>query len=188
MDIKRVLDTSYHNALRALAMGTSAAALARARERVFVKALAAQLLASCGDENARVFHAYSQDWQAVFGASAPPGEIRVCRMDSAEISRRQAHTIDFVAETVWLAAIDFTRDLASALQAVNRLKGGAARNKLLALARSEHSDIARLGRLQQPFAGENHFLALLPHPSQWDEAHEAPALWRLADGEWLALA
>ncbi|MCY4465550.1 MAG: hypothetical protein OXE46_08440 [Chloroflexi bacterium] len=188
MDIKRVLDTSYHDALRALVMGTSAAALARARERVFVKALAAQLLAGCADESARVFHAYASDWQAVFGADGLPGDICVCRMARAETSGRQPQTFQFASEALWLAAIDFTVETAGALRAVNRLNIGAAPNKLLVLARSERGDAALLDMLKQPFAGETHFLALLPHPSKWDEPHDAPIVWQLQDDEWLALA
>ena len=188
MDIKRVLDASYHDALRALVMGTSAAALARARERVFVKALAARLLASCADESARVFHAYSHDWRTIFGADDLPGDICVCRMDKAETSGRQPQTIDFVAEALWFAAIDFTRERAGALRAVNRLNIGAAPNKLLVLARPEHGEAALLDMLKQPFAGEAHFVALLPHPSEWDDAHDAPAVWQLQADEWRALA
>ncbi len=188
MDIKRVLDTSYHDALRALVMGTSAAALARARERVFVKALAAQLLASCTEESARVFHAYAKEWQTIFGADGPPGDIRVCRMGKAETGERQPQTVQFVEEAVWFAAINFTRETTSALRAVNRLNMGAAYNKLLVLARSQRGDAALLDMLKQPFAGEAHFVALLPHPAEWDGTHDAPAVWQLQDGEWLALA
>lgn len=188
MDIKRVLETSYYDALRALVMGTSAAALARARERVFIKALATQLLASCAEESARVFHAYSHDWRAVFGADAHPGDICVCRMGKAETGGRQPQAFDFVAEAICFAAVDFTRETASALRTVNRLNMGAARNKLLVLARPERGEAALLDRLKQPFAGETHFLATLPHPSEWDDAHDAPAVWQLQDDEWLALA
>ena len=169
-------------------MGTSAAALARARERVFAKALAAQLLASCADESARVFHACSHDRRTIFGADDPLGDICVCRIDKAETGGRQPQTFQFVAEALWFAAIDFTRETAGALQAVNRLNIGAAPNKLLILARPEHGEAALLDMLKQPFAGEAHFLALLPHPTEWDDAHNAPAVWQWQADEWRALA
>ncbi len=188
MDIKRGLDTSYHDALRALVMGTSAAALARARERVFVKALAAQLLAGCADESARVFHCYSHDWRTIFGADDLPADICVCRMDKAETGRRQPQTFQFVAEALWFAAIDFTREKAGALRAVNRLNIGAAPNKLLILAHPQRGEAALLDMLKQPFAGETHFLALLPHPTEWDDTQAAPAVWQLQADEWHALA
>ncbi len=188
MDIKRVLEASYHDALRALAMGTSAAALARARERVFVKALARQLLASCPDESARVFHSYGQDWRAVFGVDGAPGEIRLCRMGSAEPKQRQSQPSEFVAQTVWLAAVDFSRDAPSALRAVNRLNSGAAQNKLLVLARPERGEAALLELLKQPFAGDKSFVAMLPQPATWDEPHDAPTIWQLQADEWRALA
>ena len=188
MDIKRVLDASYHDALRALVMGTSAAALARARERVFVKALAANLLASCADESARVFHAYAKDWQTIFGVAGSPGDIRVCRMGRAETGGRQPQTVHFVGEAVWFAAIDFTRETTNALRAVNRLNMGAAQNKLLVLAHSQRGDAALLDMLKQLFAGEAHFVALLPHPAAWDDTPDAPAVWHLQDDEWHALA
>ncbi|MCY4146660.1 MAG: hypothetical protein OXE95_08690 [Chloroflexi bacterium] len=188
MDIKRVLDSSYHDALRALVMGTSPAALARARERVFIKALAARLLASCGDENARVFHAFTDDWRTVFGAAGPAGDIRVCRISQAETDGRQPQPVQFVAEAVCFAAIDFTRETASALRAVNRLNMGAAQSKLLALARPKRGDAGLRDMLKGAFTGEAHCLAMLPHPTEWDDAHEAPAVWQLQAGEWRALA
>ncbi len=188
MDIKRVLDASYHDALRALVMGTSAAALARARQRVFVKALAAHLEAPITDESTRVYHHYGADWGADFSASELPWDICICRMDASETSRRKAQSLEFVAGALWQVAINFSRETAGALQAINRLNIGGAPNKLLLLAHPEGGSDALLETLKQPFAGDGaRYLALLLHPGDWDEPGDAPAAWQWQDGDWLAL-
>ena len=188
MDIKRVLDASYHDALRALVMGTSTHALARARGRALVKALASRLDEAVKDENTRVYHRYGRNWQADFGIGKLPWDICICRLDYRESTRRQAESLAFVAGALWQVAIDFSGETAGALQAINRLNIGGAPNKLLLLAHPGRGAKALLERLAQPFAGDGlRCLALLPHPRNWDDTTDAPATWQWQEGDWREL-
>ena len=169
-------------------MGTSSAALARARERVFVKALARRLLAVCGDEeSARVFHKHDAGYRAFFGVDGLPADICVCRMGIGERGTRQPQPFDFAAGAHWLADVDFSRDLESALRAVNRLNMGGAGQKLLVLAQDGRGGRRTLDALGQAFAGGGQYVALAPHPDDWDDSDSEPSVWQWRDGEWQAL-
>ena len=186
MDIKRVLEDSYHDALRALVMGTSPAALARARQRVLVKALAAQLAAAAAC--ARAYLAYGARGQAHFGARELPWDICIYRVDASEPIQGQAADLAFVAGALWQVAIDFSGETAGALQAINRLNVGGAPNKLLLLAQPARGSDALLATLQQPFAGAGaRYVALLPHPADWHDTRAAPAAWQWQAEHWRAL-
>ena len=188
MDIKRVLDASYHDALRALVMGTSAAALARARQRALVKTLASRLNEAITDENTRAYHRYATSSRADFGIDALPWDICICRLGASDSGGRQAQSLEYVAGALWQVAIDFSGETAGALQAVNRLAFGGASNKLLLLAHPESGSDSLLESLAQPFAGDGaRCLALLPHPRDWDDATHAPAAWQWQNDGWREL-
>ena len=76
------------------------------------------------------------------------------------------------------------------MRAINRLNAGSADNKLLVAAQMDSGRDNYMKTLIAPFAaghGEQH-LALIPHPAEWDTSDDSPEVWRLSEGEWLALA
>ncbi len=186
MDIRRIIDDSYRNASKALVMGTSLAALARARERAFVKSLVAELQGIFADDDIRVFSAYGRRNSRDFGAEKLLSDIAVGRIDESCASGREAENFLFVAALLWQIEVDFSREWRRAIHAINRLNGGSADNKLLIGAHLPRGGDDYLQTLRAPFAagtGVAH-IAFIPHPADWDSSEDAPVLWRLSDGEW----
>ncbi len=186
MIIRRILDDSYRSAIKALVMGTSPEALARARERAFVKSLVAEFQEAFSDADIRVFSAYGRRNFRDFGAEKLLSDITVGRVAESATVGRDPQDYHFVSELLWQAEIDFSRDWRRAIYAINRLNGGAAADKLLVGARLPRGVDDYLGTLRAPFAasGGTAHLALIPHPADWGTSEATPAIWRLSDGEW----
>ena len=190
MSIRRMIDDSYDEATRALVMGTSPAALNRARERAFHKSLAEQMQAAFADEDVRVFSTYGRGNRADFGTETLLHDMTVCRIAQGETAERKPERFSYIAALIWQVEFDFSCQWRRALAAINRLNEGAAANKLLIAAQLESGRDSYLKTLAAPFAsgsGAQH-LALIPHPSEWDRNDERPEVWQLREGEWTALS
>ena len=187
MTIRRIIDASYRSAVKALVMGTSPAALARARERAFVKSLVLEFQAAYTDDDIRVFSAYGQRNFRDFGSEKLLSDIAVGRIEESCASGRDTQNFLFVAALLWQIEIDLSREWRHAIYAVNRLNCGSAENKLLLAARLPRGEDDYLQTLRAPFAagsGAAH-VALIPHPAEWEASEDAPAVWSMTDGEWV---
>ncbi len=186
MDISGIICDSYRAALKAFVLGTSATALARARERAFIKLLAARLQRAYSGEETRVFSGYGRGNAADFGAEKLLHEICLCRVAAGASGGRRAEEFVYIAATLWQIEVDFSQDWRPALYAINRLNAGAAASKALIAAAPKSGRTAFLDTLKTPFAagGGTCYLALLPHPTEWEETDAEPQVWRLVDGEW----
>ena len=187
MDIRRVIDESFRSATKALVMGTSSGALARARERAFVKALADQLHSEHAGDDIRVFSQYGRGNRREFGSEQLLSDICVCRVSSGQTGGRQSREFFHLAEVLIQVEIELSRDWRLEVQALNRLVAGSASDKLLVAALPARGSGERLSTLQAPFAAipGAASLALIPHPSEWETVDAAPEVWRLEDGEWI---
>lgn len=190
MNIRHIIHYSYSDALSALVMGTSPSALARARERVFFKSLAAQLQAALADADLRVFSAYGRGRQNGLGAEHRLYDIQVCRIETSQTADRKKEPFYYIAASLWQIEIDFSRDLRRTLAALNRLIGGAAENKLIIAAQLQSGRDAFIHTLKTPAAacGGKVWLALIPHPENWDDSAHALDIWRFAEGDWQTAA
>lgn len=189
MDIARLIESSFSEAVKALAMGTSPGALARARERAFVKTLSANLEAVFNADDQRVFAAWRRGNAPDFGANQLLCDIAVCRVEAGVTAERKPEDFLYVSAALLAIEVDFSREWRSALYAVNRLNCAAARTKLL-IAGSPSMGAERLLRtLRIPASAsvDQFCLALVPHPADWDDEIGAPQVWRLSDGGWQAL-
>ena len=186
MTIRHIIHTSYRQALKSLVMGTSPQALARARERTFVKKLVAELEQAFSDDDIRVFSTYGRRNFRDFGAEKLLNNITVAHVARSATSGRDSQDFLFVSQPLWQIEIDFSRDWRSAIYAINRLNGGAAADKLLIGAQLPRGANDFVQTLRAPFAagsGGAH-LALIPHPVDWDESEAGPTVWRLTGGDW----
>ncbi len=186
MNIRRLIDESYLVAVKALVMGTSPQALARARERAFVKALADQLQSEYAGDDMRVFSRFGRGNRRDFGAEQLLSDICVCRVDRGQTGGRQSQDFLYVADVLAQVEIELSRDWRREVQALNRLVGGSAAVKLLVTARPSRDSAEVLATLLAPFAAVAGAasLALIPHPADWETTEAAPQVWRLDDCEW----
>ena len=187
MDIRHVLRYSYHDARNALVMGTSAAALARARERAFVKAVASQFSDALAADDIRVFSPFARGNRDDFGAEKLLFDIEVCRLAFAETSDRKPEQFAFVSAALWQIEIEFSHEWRDVVFALNRLSCGAAENKLLIAAqRNSGQDefLATIRPVVSACPGEV-YLALVTQPSDWDDGEGSVDVFRLdADDNW----
>ena len=189
MDIARLIEFSFNEATKVLAMGTSPGALARARERAYVKSLIARLRSEFHAEDVRVFSISQRGNAADFGTEYLLYDIAVCRIGEGETAERKAEDYLYIAEALWQIEIDFSRDWRLALQAINRLNCGAAADKLLIASCHPQGQDRFLNTLRTPAAASSSmlYLALVPHPADWDNADGAPQVWQMAEDEWVEI-
>ncbi len=187
MRLQDIINRCYHAATRALVMGTSPDALARARERAFAKALVNQLSSEFAGDDIRVFSQFARGNRCDFGTERLLSDICVCRVGAGQTGGRQSQEFLFVAEVLAQVEIELSREWQREVQALNRLICGAADAKLLVAALPSRGRAESLQSLQAPFAAIPGAarLALIPHPAEWDAAEAEPEVWRLDDGEWV---
>ena len=187
MNIVGVVNESFNEAVKALVMGTSAGSLARARERVFVKTLVTQLEEVHDDDSIRVFSPYGRGNMADFGTEQLLHDICVCRIGGGVTAERKPNDFLYIEEALWQIEVDFSREWQQALHAINRLNCGSAANKLLIASQLDSGGEIFVNTLKAPSAVSDgmHYLALIPHPKDWDEIESGPAVWRMDDGEWV---
>lgn len=186
MDISGLMDASFNEAVKALVMGTSASSLARARERAFVRRLIDRLQSNFNDDDHRIFASSQRGNQSDFGSNQLLYDIAVCRIGEGVTDARQSESFRYVAKALWQIEVDFSREWKPALYAINRLVCGAADGKLLVACQDARDQDRFLNTLLRPSAAcaGALYLALIPHPTAWDEACDSPAVWRLVEEEW----
>ncbi len=186
MNIRDILFSSYDDALKAMVMGTSPESLARARERAFVKTLAAHVEDACEADDIRVFSQYGRGNLADFGAERLLYDIEVCRIATSSSADRKKETFLHIASALWQIEIDFSCDWRHSVYALNRLCCGGAENKTIIAAHRDRGRqilIDTLAPVAAASAGQLH-LVLIPHPRDWAEVEHPLELWALVDAEW----
>ena len=186
MLIHSIITQSFRDAARALVMGTSPQALARARKRAFVKSLVDQLRSACAGEDIRIFSRFGRGNLQDFGTEQLLSDICVCRIGAGQTGGRQSQEFLYVAEALVQVEIELAREWQLEIQAVNRLISGSAVEKLLVAALPSRGSAESLKTLEAPFAAipGAASLALIPHPSEWETTEAAPEVWRQGEGEW----
>ena len=187
MQIERLIEASFNQAVKALVMGTSSSSLARARERAYIKTLVAHLQNAFEGDDHRVFASSLRGNVTDFGTNHLLHDIVVCRIGNGKTAERKAQDFLFVSEALWQIEVDFSRGWRPTLYAINRLNCGAAANKLLIASQLGRSRERFMNTLREPGAscGGALYLALVPHPADWDDANGAPQVWRLSVDEWV---
>ena len=189
MNVRQLIYSSFHDARLRLAMGTSPPALARARERVFVKSLTAQLRAVLGGEDIRIFSLYGRGNQVDMGTEHLLYDIQACRIAESRFAGKRAAAFYYIAAALWQIEIDFSRELRPLLFAINRLNCGDAASKLIVAAQVGSQRSTFIDSLSAPLsAGSGQvYLALVPHPEDWDDDEHPLDVWRFEAGEWCPL-
>ncbi len=187
MSLARILQDGYREALRSMVMGTSPESLARARETAFIKRLLEGFSSQYSAEEYRVFCQLARGNRADFGSESLLGDIAVCRIAESSGGERKRQNFRYVSALIWQVEIDFSREWRRAIYAINRLNCGAAENKLFISAQAQRGGDARLRTLLGPLeAGPGEaYIALIPHPRDWETSEKAPQLWHLRDGQWI---
>ena len=187
MAIARLIDSSFAEAVKALTMGTSQSSLVRARERAYIKTLIAHLQREFEGEDLRVFASPQRGNAADFGTNHLLYDIVVCRIGTGKTAERKPEDFLYIAEALWQIEVDFSRQWQSAIHALNRLNCGAAPNRLLISSIRARGNERFLQTLRTPGAARSGtlYLALVPHPADWDDDTGAPRVWQMVENEWV---
>ena len=187
MNIARLIDSSFDEAIKALTMGTSQSSLVRARERAYIKTLIAHLQREFDSEDLRLFASPQRGNAADFGTNHLLYDIVVCRIGTGKTAERKSEDFLYIAEALWQIEVDFSRQWRSAIHAISRLNCGAAANKLLISSIFARDNERLLHTLRAPAAAGSGtmYLALVPHPADWDDVDSAPRVWQMVEDEWL---
>ncbi len=155
------------------------------RSRAWVAALADEFRTHYrGEPDVRVLSKHDPSSHREFGLNELLYDVLVCRVGTAPAANRSV-TLTYVREVLWQVESEFARDSRQAVYDLNKLVLGAAPRKLF--VGPQVSDEARfLAALLPPArccSGEV-YVALVPHPAQWDDCEAVVRTWRLVDGEW----
>jgi hypothetical protein len=169
----------------------------RARAIAWVECLADQMarLADAGAEGGdgvKVFWKYGPKNREAFGLNELLYDVCICQTDTCESYR--GRPLRFITRCLWQIESELAKNSADAVKDFNKLVIGRADNKLFVGPRigtpeQDHRFLERLKPVARCCVGDppsNVYVALVPHPKDWEESMDEPALWRLIDGEWAA--
>lgn len=159
------------------------------RSRAWVAALAdAFRVHYRGDPDVRVGSKHDPSNRREFGLNELLYDVLVCRVGTAPAANNPS-PLTYVREALWQVESEFARDSRQAVYDLNKLVLGAAPHKLL--VGPQVSDEARFLAALLPAArccsGEV-YVALVPHPAQWDACEAKVRVWQFVQGEWTGVA
>lgn len=155
------------------------------RSRAWVAALADEFRTHYrGDPDVRVLSKHDPSNRGEFGLNELLYDVLVCRVGTAPAAIRPG-TITFVREALWQVESEFKPDSQAAAIDLSKLVLGAAPHKLFVgpQVSKEARFLAALLPAARCCSGEV-YVALVPHPREWDDCEAVVRTWRLVDGEW----
>lgn len=187
MNIRHIINYSFLDATKSMVMGTSPQALARARERVWMKTLSSHIEEAIGGDDIRIFSATHRGNAEDYGTEQLLYDIQVCKVGITQTADKKKENLPYIQASLWQIEIDFSRNLQAALYAFNRLVTGNSENKLFISAQQTTGRDTYLGSLKASATACNGtvHLALIPHPEAWDDDEHPIDVWTFTDGEWV---
>jgi hypothetical protein len=159
-----------------------------------VTCLATRLRELAGSEGVVVFSKSEKENRRAFGLNEMLYDICVCEVATCDAYRAK-RKLSYIKRALWLVESEFARNSAEAVKDFNKLVIGRAANKLfvaprLAAPANEQRYLAVLLPVALSAAGdagENVYVAFVPHPSRWEGGSMDVALWRLLGDGWHAV-
>jgi hypothetical protein len=190
MNIQHIINASFNDATKSMVMGTSPQSLARARERVWIKTLSTHLTYALGEDNYRVFSAYNRGNADHFGTEQLLYDIQVCRVGLTTTADKKKKELHYIQAALWQIETDFSREIHQAVYAFNRLVTGNGENKLFIGAQLKTGRDTYINTLKASAAAcmGNVYLALIPHPEDWDDSDHPIDVWQFTDGDWVDIS
>ena len=167
------------------AVGDSSGVINRNRSSEFVKQLAAEYNKFYeGDEAIRVLSSGNNSNRTEFGLNELLYDVTVCSVTNIE-SSKQGKQLTLVTQTLWSVESELRRDSREAIYDFNKLVMSNADNKLFIgpLVDDIDSYISVLSKAAKYCEGSL-YLALIPHPSTWNETSIQPLVWSWIEDEW----
>jgi hypothetical protein len=164
--VEQALNTARHPPIEA----ATTQHLHAARSRNFVTALGDQLGALyTGQPDVRLFTKHDESNRADFGMNELLYDVTVCRTATVK-SAATSRELQYVTAPIWHVESELAKDSRQALFDFNKLVLGAAPLNLF-VGPLVHDTASFLNVLRAPAPGciGRVFVALIPHPSEWDK-------------------
>jgi hypothetical protein len=186
MNIQHIINTSFNNAIKSMVMGTSPQSLTRARERVWIKTLSTHLTDALDEDDIRLFSAYNRGNTDHFGTEQLLYDIQVCRVGLTTTADKKKDELHYIQASLWQIETDFSREIHQAVYAFNRLVTGNGENKLFIGAQLKTGRDTTINTLKVSAVAcsGNTYLALIPHPEDWEDDNHSIDVWQFTDGDW----
>jgi len=188
MDLRALLQESLEAARTVKVAGVSKQAVHSARSRAWVEALAADLFESLRDDPmVRVFSKHNDTHRAEFGLNELLYDIVACRVGTVT-SPMHHKTLVYVEKVLWQIESEFAKNTRHALADFNKLVLGSAKSKLFIGPQvyNNQAFIKTLLPAARACTG-NVYLALIPHPAQWEQGDYRIDVWACINGQWEVL-
>jgi len=185
--IESVVNNAFVAATGKRIEGTNDGQLHRHRSRVWVEALADQFRKSYeGNSGVRVFSRYNFD-RKEFGMDELLYDVLVCSVATTP-SERRGTELFYVEDALWQVKSNFDKNARETLFDFNKLVIGSAENKLFIGPQVSDPEVF-LDVLWAPaqHCRGNVYVALVPHPSEWDKGQADVPVWQFLDNEWVSL-
>ena len=187
MSIASIVNNAFRAAKSKPVEGTDRQQLHRNRSREWVETLADEFRKSYeGESNVRVFSKHNESNRTEFGMNELLYDVLVCRVATTTSAKRGAELF-YVEEALWQVESEFARNSREALFDFNKLVIGSAKSKLF-IGPQVNDAQAFLDVLRAPaqHCTGDVYVALVPHPKEWDGDQVHIPVWQLSDGEWVA--
>ena len=188
MDLRKLLQASFTAARTKQGGSGSAQVVHRTRSQVWVEQLATHLQEFLGNDPAiRVLSKHNNAYKADFGLNELLYDVLACRVNKVAAARH-GKLLVYIEEALWQIESEFAKNSKQALIDFNKLVLGSGQNKLF-VGPQVHDKQAFINTLL-PAARActgNVYIALIPHPSEWERSDYQIDVWECKDGEWEVL-
>lgn len=195
-DLSNLILSSFESAQAKYDAGDSKQKKHSNRSRNWVEALAHNFRehfeagADKPESDMRVFSKYYDGNQADFGLNEFLFDIFVCKVGTV-ISAKQNRILYYIRESIWEVESELKPDSKQALIDFNKLLVGTAPNKLFVGPLMSKDSVDRyldVLRVAATVSRGTMYIALVPHPSEWEHSYSKDILVTKFDKEeWVQL-
>jgi hypothetical protein len=185
MDLRNLLEKAFADATKTAVANTALKQLHVARARAWITSLTTRFRCQYCGNSMRVLSKYNATHRKEFGLNELLYDVLVCQVDIVE---KYGKPLVYIQDVVWQVESEFARDRRQALYDFNKLVLGAGHNKLF--IGPQVSDYHRYIDTLLPAADRctgNVYLALIPHPRDWNAVVQKIDIWQYNNGSWASL-
>jgi len=188
MNLREILETSLSEARHTRIETASMIQLHRARSRVWVDTLAKQFQRCFERDSAvRVFWRDNPEHRKHFRVNELLHDILICQVGTVQSAMHKKDLL-YIKDVLWQVESEFARDSRQALIDFNKLVLGSGRSKLFVGPQvNDNQSFIDVLRPAANVCTGNVYVALVPHPKDWDKPAYRIDIWAYANGQWSIL-
>ena len=184
--LKDLILRSFQKAKKAQFLNQAQQDLHRKRSQEWVKILAQNFRKyySNKDNAVSVFSEDFGEHRAEFKVNELLYDIAVCRVGTTPSAQKET-PLTYIQEALWVVESEMARDSREAIIDFSKLVMGSAQNKLFIGPKVNNQ--GNFNKVLLAPAGNcsgTVYLAIIPHPEDWDKRDDEPEVFILSGGSW----